>query len=119
MTGSGLKEILNPSEMFIPMHGEDLSGAAICATLDGTRPFLIEVQALVSSAAYGMPQRSATGFDVRRMNMLLAVLEKRVGFKLSQKDVFFRTNCDHAVSAACVCVVKNEYIWRKACIMLN
>ena len=88
MTGSGLKEILNPSEMFIPMHGEDLSGAAICATLDGTRPFLIEVQALVSSAAYGMPQRSATGFDVRRMNMLLAVLEKRVGFKLSQKDVF-------------------------------
>ncbi len=88
MTGNGLKEILNPSEMFIPMHGEDLSGAAICATIDGTRPFLIEVQALVSSAAYGMPQRSATGFDVRRMNMLLAVLEKRVGFKLSQKDVF-------------------------------
>lgn len=88
MTGNGLKEILNPSEMFMPMHGDNLSGTAITATLDGTRPFLIEVQALVSTAAYGMPQRSATGFDVRRMNMLLAVLEKRVGFKLSQKDVF-------------------------------
>lgn len=88
MTGNGLVEILNPSEMFIPMHGDDLSGAAISAMLDGTRPFLIEVQALVSTAAYGVPQRSATGFDVRRMNMLLAVLEKRVGFKLSQKDVF-------------------------------
>lgn len=88
MTGEGLKEILNPSEMFIPMHGNNLSGIAVAAMLDGTRPFLIEVQALVSTAAYGTPQRSATGFDVRRMNMLLAVLEKRVGFKLSQKDVF-------------------------------
>ena len=88
MTGSGLKEVLNPSEMFIPMHGEDLSGIAVAAMLDGTRPFLIEIQALVSTAAYGTPQRSATGFDVRRMNMLLAVLEKRAGFKLSQKDVF-------------------------------
>ncbi|MEF9986284.1 MAG: DNA repair protein RadA [Bacteroidales bacterium] len=88
MTGSGLREIINPSEMFIPMHGEDLSGIAVSAMLDGTRPFLIEIQALVSSAAYGTPQRSATGFDVRRMNMLLAVLEKKVGFKLAQKDVF-------------------------------
>jgi DNA repair protein RadA/Sms len=88
MTGSGLKEVLNPSDMFIPMHEQNLSGIAVSAMLDGTRPFLIEVQALVSTAAYGTPQRSATGFDVRRMNMLLAVLEKRVGFKLSQKDVF-------------------------------
>lgn len=88
MTSEGLEEILNPSEMFIPMHDNNLSGTAVAAMLDGTRPFLIEIQALVSTAAYGTPQRSATGFDVRRMNMLLAVLEKRVGFKLSQKDVF-------------------------------
>lgn len=88
MSSVGLKEILNPSEMFIPMHEEDLSGISVGVMLDGTRPFLIEVQALVSTAAYGTPQRSATGYDVRRLNMLLAVLEKRVGFKLSQKDVF-------------------------------
>ena len=88
MTSGGLEEILNPSEMFIPMHDNNLSGTAVAAMLDGTRPFLIEIQALVSTAAYGTPQRSATGFDVRRMNMLLAVLEKRVGFKLAQKDVF-------------------------------
>lgn len=88
MTGAGLNEVLNPSEMFIPMHEDSLSGVAVGAMLDGTRPFLIEVQALVSTAAYGTPQRSATGYDVRRLNMLLAVLEKRVGFKLSQKDVF-------------------------------
>ncbi len=88
MCSDGLREVLNPSEMFIPMHGENLSGIAVAAMLDGSRPFLIEVQSLVSTAAYGTPQRSATGFDVRRMNMLLAVLEKRVGFKLSQKDVF-------------------------------
>ena len=88
MTGKGLREVSNPSEMLIPMHEEGLSGVAVSAMLDGTRPFLIEVQALVSSAAYGTPQRSATGFDVRRLNMLLAVLEKRVGFKLAAKDVF-------------------------------
>lgn len=88
MTGKGLREVANPSEMLIPMHEENLSGVAIGAILDGTRPFLIEVQSLVSSAVYGTPQRSATGFDVRRLNMLLAVLEKRAGFKLSQKDVF-------------------------------
>ena len=87
MTGKGLREVSNPSEMLIPMHEEGLSGVAVSAMLDGTRPFLIEVQALVSSAAYGTPQRSATGFDVRRLNMLLAVLEKRAGFKLSVKDV--------------------------------
>ena len=109
MCSDGLKEVLNPSEMFIPMHGENLSGIAVAAMLDGSRPFLIEVQALVSTAAYGTPQRSATGFDVRRMNMLLAVLEKRVGFKLSQKDVFLNIAgglkvadpaCDMAIVAA-------------------
>ena len=88
MTGKGLREVSNPSEMLIPMHEDGLSGVAVGAMLDGTRPFLIEVQALVSSAAYGTPQRSATGFDVRRLNMLLAVLEKRAGFKLGVKDVF-------------------------------
>ena len=88
MTGKGLREVSNPSEMLIPMHEDGLSGVAVSAMLDGTRPFLIEVQALVSSAAYGTPQRSATGFDVRRLNMLLAVLEKRAGFKLGAKDVF-------------------------------
>lgn len=88
MTGKGLREVSNPSEMLIPMHDEGLSGVAVSAMLDGTRPFLIEVQALVSSAAYGTPQRSATGFDVRRLNMLLAVLEKRAGFRLGVKDVF-------------------------------
>ena len=88
MTGTGLREVENPSEMLIPMHEDGLSGTAISAMLDGTRPFLFEVQALVSSAVYGTAQRSATGFDVRRLNMLLAVLERRAGFKLSQKDVF-------------------------------
>lgn len=88
MTGTGLREVSNPSEMLIPMHDEDLSGTAVAAIIDGTRPFLVETQALVSTAAYGTPQRSATGFDVRRMNMLLAVLEKRAGFRLAAKDVF-------------------------------
>ena len=88
MTGAGLREVANPSEMLIPMHEEGLSGTAISAMLDGNRPFLFEVQALVSSAVYGTAQRSATGFDVRRLNMLLAVLERRAGFKLGQKDVF-------------------------------
>lgn len=88
MTGQGLREVSNPSELLIPMHEEGLSGAAICALLDGTRPLLFEVQALVSSAVYGTAQRSATGFDARRLNMLLAVLEKRAGFHLGAKDVF-------------------------------
>lgn len=109
MTGKGLREVSNPSEMLIPMHEEGLSGVAVSAMLDGTRPFLIEVQSLVSTAAYGTPQRSATGFDVRRLNMLLAVLEKRAGFKLSIKDVFLNMAgglkvsdpaCDLAVIAA-------------------
>jgi DNA repair protein RadA/Sms len=110
MTGKGLREVSNPSEMLIPMHEEGLSGVAVSAMLDGTRPFLIEVQALVSTAAYGTPQRSATGFDVRRLNMLLAVLEKRAGFKLSVKDVFLNMAgglkvSDPACDLAVVCAV--------------
>ncbi len=88
MIQTGLREVSNPSEMLLTQNHEGLSGAAISATIEGVRPFLIETQSLVSSAAYGTPQRSATGFDIRRMNMLLAVLEKRAGFKLAQKDVF-------------------------------
>ena len=109
MTGKGLRQVANPSELLIPMHEDGLSGTAISAMLDGTRPFLFEVQALVSSAVYGTAQRSATGFDVRRLNMLLAVLERRAGFKLAQKDVFLNMAgglrvsdpaCDLAVIAA-------------------
>ena len=88
MMESGLREVDNPSEMFINQHDEPLSGIAIAATVDGIRPFMIETQALVSSAVYGTPQRSSTGFDIRRLNMLLAVLEKRAGFRLGIKDVF-------------------------------
>ena len=88
MQQSGLREVLNPSEILINKNNDGLSGVAIGATIDGVRPFLIEVQALVSTAAYGMPQRIATGYDVRRLNMLLAVLEKRAGFKLATRDVF-------------------------------
>lgn len=89
MVAKGLREVKNPSEMLLSDNREDeMSGMAIGVTIDGARPFLIEVQALVSSAAYGTPQRSVTGFDQRRLNMLLAVLEKRARFKLGQKDVF-------------------------------
>jgi DNA repair protein RadA/Sms len=88
MTGNGLREVVNPSEVLITRHDESLSGSSVAAMLDGARSFLIEIQALVSTAAYGTPQRSATGFDVRRLNMLLAVLEKRAGFRLAVKDVF-------------------------------
>lgn len=88
MCQRGLREVQNPSEMLLSQSDEELSGVAIGVTIDGARPFLIETQALVSTAAYGTPQRSVTGFDSKRMNMLLAVLEKRVGFKLIQKDVF-------------------------------
>lgn len=110
MTGKGLREVENPSEMLLPMHEQGLSGTAIAAMLDGTRPFLFEVQALVSSAAYGTAQRSATGFDVRRLNMLLAVLEKRAGFKLSVKDVFLNMAgglkiSDPACDMAVVCAI--------------
>lgn len=88
MRQDGLRQVNNPSELLLSPDHEGMSGVAIASAIEGVRPFLIETQALVSSAAYGMPQRSATGFDLRRMNMLLAVLEKRVGFKLAQKDVF-------------------------------
>ncbi|HKI88772.1 MAG TPA: DNA repair protein RadA [Draconibacterium sp.] len=88
MRSTGLQEILNPSELLISKISDDVSGTAIAATIEGIRPFLIEIQALVSTAAYGTPQRSSTGFDLRRLNMLLAVLEKRAGFKLIAKDVF-------------------------------
>ena len=109
MTGTGLREVGNPSDILTPMHGSDLSGIAVGSMMDGSRPFLIEIQALVSTAAYGMPQRSATGYDARRLNMLLAVLEKRAGFKLSAKDAFLNvaggmrvtdTACDLAVTAS-------------------
>lgn len=88
MCRRGLREVTNPSEMLLSDTDEQLSGVAIGVTLEGARPFLIETQALVSTAAYGTPQRSVTGFDSKRMNMLLAVLEKRAGFKIIQKDVF-------------------------------
>ena len=88
MRQEGLREVSNPSELLLTQNHEGLSGVAIAAAIEGIRPFLIETQALVSSAVYGTPQRSAIGFDIRRMNMLLAVLEKRAGFKLAQKDVF-------------------------------
>lgn len=110
MTGTGLREVSNPSELLIPMHEQGLSGTAVAAMLDGARPFMFEVQALVSSAVYGTAQRSTTGFDVRRLNMLLAVLEKRAGFRLSQKDVFLNMAgglkvSDPACDLAVVCAV--------------
>lgn len=88
MLQSGLRQVSNPSELLLSNYSQDLSGIAVSATIEGVRPILLEVQALVSTAAYGVPQRSATGFDSRRLNMLLAVLEKRVGFRLATKDVF-------------------------------
>ncbi len=110
MTGAGLRVVANPSELLVPMHEKGLSGTAVCAMLDGTRPFLFEVQALVSTAAYGTAQRSATGFDVRRLNMLLAVLDRRAGFKLNAKDVFLNMAgglrvSDPACDLAVVCAV--------------
>jgi len=88
MFSKGLREVKNPSELLISGQDSALSGVAISASMEGARPFLVEIQALTSTAAYGNPQRSANGFDVKRLNMLLAVLEKRVGFKLAAKDVF-------------------------------
>lgn len=110
MKQNGLREVSNPSEMLLSQSIEDLSGIAIGVTLEGIRPFLIETQALVSTAAYGTAQRSVTGFDYKRMNMLLAVLEKRVGFKLAQKDVFLniagglKVN-DPALDLAVICAI--------------
>ncbi len=110
MTGGGMREVSNPSEILISQRDEQSSGVAIAATMEGGRPMLIEVQALASSAVYGTPQRSATGFDIRRLNMLLAVLEKRAGFKLGTKDVFLNIAGglkvdDPAIDLAVVCAV--------------
>ena len=110
MRSDGLREITNPSEQLISKVSDDVSGTAIAATIEGIRPFLIEIQALVSSAAYGTPQRSSTGFDLRRLNMLLAVLEKRAGFKLIQKDVFLNIAggikiSDPATDLAVICSI--------------
>lgn len=88
MLGNGLREVSNPSELLLSQKDEELSGSAVCATMEGMRPMLIETQALVSKAVYGTPQRSATGFDLRRLSMLLAVLEKRCGFAFGMNDVF-------------------------------
>jgi len=88
MNASGLEPVTNPSNLLLNKMSSELSGSAIASAVEGARPLLIEVQALVSSAVYGTPQRSATGFDARRLNMLLAVLEKRCGFRLGAKDVF-------------------------------
>lgn len=115
MVRTGLREVSNPSEMLLTRGEEDLSGTTIGITLEGIRPFLIEVQALVSSAAYGTPQRSVTGFDAKRMNMLLAVLEKRVGFKLAQKDVFLNIAgglkvSDPALDLAVICAILSSNV---------
>jgi DNA repair protein RadA/Sms len=88
MRNNGLCEVNNPSELFIHQQSNSLSGTAIAACTEGVRPMLVEIQSLVSTAVYGTPQRSTTGFDIRRLNMLLAVLEKRCGFRLASKDVF-------------------------------
>ncbi len=110
MQGAGLREVSNPSEVLITHRDEALSGVAVAATMEGIRPLLIEVQALVSSAVYGTPQRTATGFDLRRLSMLLAVLEKRCGFRLGAKDVFLNIAGgirveDPAIDLAVICAV--------------
>jgi DNA repair protein RadA/Sms len=115
MQGAGLREVENPSEILVSGNEDGLSGIAIAATLEGMRPLLVEVQALVSTAAYGVPQRSATGFDQKRLNMLLAVLEKRCGFKLGAKDVFLNIAGglrvdDPAIDLAVVCAVLSSNV---------
>ena len=110
MKGNGLREVTNPSEILISNRNAELSGSAIGATMEGLRPLLIETQALVSTAAYGTPQRQATGFDLRRLHMLLAVLEKRCGFRLAAKDVFLNMAGglridDPAIDLAVVCSI--------------
>ena len=115
MRNNGLQEILNPSEQLIPSGNNDVSGTAVASAIQGIRPFLIEIQALVSTAAYGTPQRSSTGFDLRRLNMLLAVLEKRAGFRLLAKDVFvniaggLKIN-DPATDLAVICAILSSNI---------
>lgn len=115
MHGDGLREVPNPSEFLLSQRDETLSGAAIAATLEGVRPMFIEVQSLVSSAVYGTPQRNANGFDMRRLSMLLAVLEKRCGFKLGAKDVFLniaggmKVN-DPAIDLAVACSILSSNV---------
>lgn len=115
MQGSGLREVSNPSEILISKNDEPMSGTAIAATLEGMRPLMIEIQALVSSAVYGTPQRSATGYNAKRLNMILAVLEKRAGFKLGAKDVFLNVTGgisvdDPAIDLAVVAAVLSSNI---------
>jgi len=110
MTQEGLREVNNPSEILISERDEATSGVGIAVTIEGARPLLIEIQSLVSSAVYGTPQRSATGYDTKRMNMLLAVLEKRCGFRLGAKDVFLNITGgikidDTAIDLAVVCSI--------------
>ena len=110
MLGNGLREIENPSEILISEKESDLTGTAIAATLEGIRPLMIEVQALVSTAVYGTPQRSATGYNIKRLNMILAVLEKKAGFRLGAKDVFLNIAGgikidDPAIDLAVVCAI--------------
>jgi len=110
MQNDGLREVTNPSELLLSHTDEDYSGVAVSATVEGARAFLIEVQSLVSSAAYGTPQRSSTGFDLRRLSMLLAVLEKRVGFRLATKDVFLNIAGgirvdDPAIDLSVICAI--------------
>lgn len=114
MLGNGLRQVSNPSEILISQRDEDLSGVSIGATMEGNRPLLIEVQALVSTATYGTPQRSSTGFDAKRLNMLLAVLEKRGGFRLGTQDVFLNIAGglrveDPAIDLAVVVAVVSSY----------
>ncbi len=110
MLNTGLREVSNPSEILISEKDSDLTGTAISATLEGMRPLMIEVQALVSTAVYGTPQRSSTGYNIKRLNMLLAVLEKRAGFRLGSKDVFLNIAGglkveDPAIDLAVVCAI--------------
>lgn len=124
MQGAGLRQVNNPSEILIPKNPDDLSGTVIAATMEGVRPLMIEVQALVSTAVYGTPQRSTTGFNAKRLNMILAVLEKRAGFMLGSKDVFLNltggisvddTAIDLAVIAAILSSTEDIPIDRDVC----
>lgn len=124
MLGSGLREVSNPSEILLSHREEELSGTAIASTLEGMRPLMLEIQALVSTAVYGTPQRSATGYNLKRLNMILAVLEKRAGFRLGMKDVFLNVTggiqvddpaIDLAVVASILSSNEDEAILKDIC----
>lgn len=127
MVQKGLREVKNPSEMLLSENREEeMSGIAIGVTIEGVRPFMVEVQALVSTAAYGTPQRSVTGYDQRRLNMILAVLEKRARFKLGQKDVFLNMAgglkvVDPAIDMAVVAAIMSSNfdisVYKKTCFI--